>query len=112
MHTLNGNMTATALAAAVLPRFTYLARRQRITVINPHITRGHITGRRVHMATPTVEELAEEATKANLAANALGNNLAMIITDLRNQNQEFQRQLVEREEENQANLAQREEDFQ
>ena len=41
MHALNGNTTATALAAALLAGFTYLARRQRIVVINPHIG-GHI----------------------------------------------------------------------
>ena len=99
MHTLNRNTTATALAAAVLAGFTYLARRQRIMVINPHITGGHITGGAVHMVAPTVEELAEEATQANLVANTLGGNLHMIIMDLRNQNQDFQRQLAEREEE-------------
>ena len=99
MHVLNGNMTAAALAAALLARFTYLARRQRIVIINPHIEGGHIVGEMVHMAAPTVEELAAEATDANVAITVLGNNLQTIIMDLRNQNQNFQRQLAEREEE-------------
>ena len=83
MHTLNGNMTAAALAAALLAGFTYLARRQRIAMVNPHIEGGHIVGATIHLATPTVEELAEEATDANIATTALGNNLHTIINDLR-----------------------------
>ena len=106
MHALNGNTTATALAAAVLAGFTYLARRQRIAVINPHIVGGHITGGTVHMVAPTVEELAEEATDANIAATAFGNNLHTIINDLRTRNQQFQEELVEREEEFQRILLQ------
>ena len=106
MHVLNGNTTAAALAAAVLAGFTYLARRQRIAVINPHIVGGHITGGTVHMAAPTVEELAEEATDANIAATALGNNLHTIINDLRARNQQFQEELAEREEEFQRILLQ------
>ena len=106
MHTLNGNTTAAALAAAVLARFTYLARRQRIAVINLHITDGHITGGTVHMVAPTVEEIAEEAAEANIAATALGNNLHTIINDLRARNQQFQQELAEREEEFQRILLQ------
>ena len=99
MHVLNRNTTATALAAAVLAGFTYLARRQRIAIVDPHIEGGHIVGGTVHMAAPTVEELVEEAADVNIAATMLGNNLNMIINDLRVQNQNFQQLLVEREEE-------------
>ena len=92
MHALNRNTMATALATTLLAGFTYLARRQWIAIVNPHIVDGHIVGGTVHMVAPMVEELAEEAADANVAATTLGNNLATIIMDLRNQNQEIQRQ--------------------
>ena len=50
------------------------------------------------MAAPTVEDLAEKATDANIAATMLGNNLHTIINDLRAQNQQFQEQLAEQEQ--------------
>ena len=106
MHALNGNTTAMALAAAVLAGFTYLARRQRIAVINLHIVGGHIMGGTIHTAAPTVEELAEEAMDANLATTALKNNLHTIINDLRARNQQFQEELAEREEDFQRILLQ------
>ena len=106
MHALNGNTVPAALAAALLAGFAYLARRQRIAVINPHIVGGHITGGTVHMAAPTAEELTAEAEDANIAATALGNNLYTIINDLRAQNQRFQQELAEREEEFQRILLQ------
>ena len=63
-------------------------------------------GRTVHMAAPTMEELAEEATDANIMATALGNNLHTIINDLRAWNQQFQEELAEREEDFQRLLLQ------
>ena len=50
------------------------------------------------MAAPTVEDLAEKATDANIAATMLGNNLHTIINDLRARNQQFQEQLAEQEQ--------------
>ena len=99
MHTLNRNTVPVALAAALLAGFMYLARRQRVALVNPHIEGGHIVSATVHVAVPTAEELVEEATDANITTMALGNNLHTIINDLRIQNQNFQRQLAEQEEE-------------
>ena len=106
MHMLNRNTTAAALAAALLAGFTYLARRQRVVLVNPHIEGGHVVGATVHMVAPMVEELAAEATNANIAATALGNNLHTIINDLRARNQQFQEELAEREEDFQRLLLQ------
>ena len=74
MHALNGNTMTTALAVAVLSGFTYLMRRNRIAVVDPIIEGGHIIGGTVHIAAPSVKDLAEEATNPNVATTVLGNN--------------------------------------
>jgi DNA-binding transcriptional MerR regulator len=97
MHALNGNMamqaTCIALAGAVL---TYLIRRNRIAVATPiYNHEGMITGHMVHTAAPSAEAIAEENADAELAANALGGNIADLINRVRTQNENFQAQLLE-----------------
>jgi hypothetical protein len=81
MHALNGNMamqaTCIALAGAAL---TYLIRRNRIAVATPiYNHEGMITSHTMHTAVPSVEAIAEENADAELAANALGGNIADLI---------------------------------
>jgi hypothetical protein len=54
-----------------------------------------ITGHTVHMAAPSAEAVAEENADAELAANALGGNIADLINRVRTQNENFQAQLLE-----------------
>jgi hypothetical protein len=81
MHALNGNMvmqaTCIALAGAAL---TYLIRRNWIAVATPiYNHEGMITGHTVYTAAPLAEAIAEENADAELAANALGGNIADLI---------------------------------
>jgi hypothetical protein len=97
MHALNGNMamqaTCIALAGAAL---TYLIRRNRMAVATPiYDHEGRITGHAVHTAAPSAEAIAEENVDAELAANALGGNIADLINRVRTQNEEFQAELLE-----------------
>jgi hypothetical protein len=97
MHALNGNMamqaTCIVLAGAAL---TYLIRRNRIAVATPiYNHEGMITGHTVHTAAPLAEAIAEENADAELAANALGGNIADLINRVRTQNENFQAQLLE-----------------
>ena len=61
-------------------------------------TDGLITGSRTTIATPSVEELAEKAMAANVAAATVGGNIATIITQVREANEGFQRTLAEERE--------------
>jgi hypothetical protein len=97
MHALNGNMamqaTCIALAGAAL---TYLIRRNRMAVAMPiYNHEGMITGHTLHTAIPSAEAIAEENVDAELAANALGGNIADLINRVRMQNEEFQVELLE-----------------
>jgi hypothetical protein len=97
MHALNGNMamqaTCIALAGAAL---TYLIRRNWMAVATPiYNHEGMITGHTMHTAVPSAEAIAEENADAELAANALGGNIADLINRVRMQNEEFQAELLE-----------------
>jgi hypothetical protein len=97
MHALNGNSamqaTCIALAGAAL---TYLIRRNRMAVATPiYDHEGRITGHVVHTAAPSAAAIAEENADAEIAANALGGNIADLINRVRMQNKHFQAQLLE-----------------
>jgi hypothetical protein len=97
MHALNGNSamqaTCIALAGAAL---TYLIRRNRMAVATPiYDHEGRITGHAVHTTAPSAAAIAEENADTELAANALGGNIADLINRVRMQNENFQAQLLE-----------------
>jgi hypothetical protein len=97
MHALNGNMamqaTCIVLAGAAL---TYLIRRNWMAVATPiYNHEGMITSHTMHTAVPSAEAIAEENADAELAANALGGNIADLINQVRTQNEELQVELLE-----------------
>ena len=99
-HALNGNTALqVACIALVGTGLTFLMRQNRMVVVQPVFgTNGLITSSRTTIVTPSVPELAEETTAANVAAAAVGGNIATIITQVREANEAFQRTLAEERE--------------
>ena len=95
-HALNRNTALqVACIALVGTGLTFLMRRNRMVVVQPTFgTDGLLTGSRSSITVPMVPELAEEGE----AAVAVGGNIATIITQVREQNEAFQRTLVEERE--------------
>ena len=70
-----------------------------MVVVQPTFgTDGLLTGSRSSITVPMVPELAEEGEAAATAAVAVGGNIATIITQVREQNEAFQRTLAEERE--------------
>jgi hypothetical protein len=95
-HALNGNMTpmqATCIAIAA-SALTYLVRRSRPVLLEPTFTGDAITGARYHTAAPTIAEIADERTGVDIAAAAVGRNVADIINELQTQQRVFQERLA------------------
>jgi hypothetical protein len=95
-HALNGNTTpmqaaCIAIAASAL---TYLVRRSRPVLLEPVFTGEAITGARYHTAAPTVAEIADERTGVDVAAAAVGRNVADLIAKMQAQQQTFQERLA------------------
>ena len=63
-------------------------------MIDPRYNDGVLVGATSTLAVPTVPDLAEESTAADMAANAVGGNIATIITEIREANKAFQRTLA------------------
>ena len=94
-HALNGNTALQVACIALMGTgLTFLMRRNRTVVVQPVFgTDGLITGSRTTIVTPSVPELAEETTAANVAVAAVGGNIATVITQVREANEAFQRTL-------------------
>ena len=98
-HALNGNMALQAACIALVGTgLTFLMRRNRTVVTQLIFEDGVMTGARTVIATPMIPELAEETTAANVTAAAVGGNIATVITQVREANEEFQRTLADERE--------------
>ena len=98
-HALNGNTALqVACVALVGTGLTFLMRRNRTVVTQPIFEDGVMTGARTVLATPSIPELAEETTAANVAAATVSGNIATVIMQVKEANEEFQRTLVEERE--------------
>ena len=94
-HALNGNMALQAACIAMAgTALTFLMRRNRTVVVDPIYDGGELTRARSSIVVPTVPDLAEETAAADTAANAVGGNIATIITQIREANEAFQRTLA------------------
>ena len=90
-HALNGNTALQAACVALVGTgLTFLMRQNRTVVVQPVWEDGIMTGARTVIATPTIPELAEETTTTNVAAAAVGGNIATVITQVREANEAFQ----------------------
>ena len=63
-------------------------------MVEPRYDDGVLVGATTTTAVPTVPDLAEESAAANTAANAVGGNIATILTEIREANETFQRTLA------------------
>jgi hypothetical protein len=96
MHALNGNMAMQAACIAVAgAALTYLMRQNRLQVATPvYNAEGFVINHTLTTTVPSAEAIAEENADTNLAANALGGNIADLINQIRMQNKQFQAQLL------------------
>jgi hypothetical protein len=95
-HALNRNTTpmqaaCIAIAASAL---TYLVRRSRPVLLEPVFTGEAITGARYHTAAPTVAEITDKRTGIDVAAAAVGRNVADLIAEMQAQQRTFQERLA------------------
>ncbi len=94
-----------AFTAIALAGFTYLMRRNRVQLVDPIFEGGTVVRATTHTAAPTILELATENEQATIAAAAMGANIATVVEQLRNQNEQFQRQLQEQQQNFERQLA-------